>query len=37
MYKFLKNKYNKSDFDLFIIEEGNKILDRANEIIRSIR
>ena len=36
MVKSFEEKYNKCDFDLFIIEEGNKILNRANKSLSSL-
>ena len=36
MVKSFEEKYNKSDFDLFIIEEGNKILNRANKSLNAL-
>ena len=31
MIRTFEEKYKKSDFDLFIIDEGNKILSRSNK------
>ncbi|MCI9070078.1 hypothetical protein [Clostridium sp.] len=36
MIKYFEEKYNKSDFDLFIVEEGNKILNRANKSLNAL-
>ena len=36
MIRSFEEKYNKCDFDLFIIEEGNKILNRANKSLSSL-
>ena len=36
MIRSFEDKYNKNDFDLFIIEEGNKILNRANESLNAL-
>ncbi len=34
--RYFEEKYNKSDFDLFIIDEGNKILSRANKSLNAL-
>ena len=36
MIRSFEEKYNKSDFDLFIIDEGNKILSRANKSLNTL-
>ena len=36
MIRSFEEKYNKCDFDLFIIEEGNKILNRANKSLNNL-
>ena len=36
MIKLYEEKYYKDDFDYFIIEEGNKILARANRTINAL-
>ena len=36
MIRSFEEKYNKSDFDLFIIDEGNKILNRANKSLNTL-
>lgn len=36
MIRYFEEKYDKSDFDLFIIEEGNKILNRANKSLNAL-
>ena len=36
MIRSFEEKYNKNDFDLFIIEEGNKILNRANKSLNAL-
>ena len=36
MIRAFEEKYNKSDFDLFIIDEGNKILSRANKSLNTL-
>ena len=36
MIRSFEEKYNKCDFDLFIIEEGNKILNRANNSLNAL-
>ena len=36
MIRSFEEKYKKSDFDLFIIDEGNKILSRANKSLNAL-
>ena len=36
MIRTFEEKYKKSDFDLFIIDEGNKILSRANKSLNTL-
>ena len=36
MIKSFEEKYNKNDFDIFIIDEGNKILSRANKSLNAL-
>jgi len=36
MIKSFEEKYNKNDFDIFIIDEGNKILSRANKLLNAL-
>ena len=36
MIRSFEEKYNKSDFDLFIIDEGNKIISRANKSLNAL-